>query len=87
MWYDSGMRGTFTVTMGDRGRLVIPAELRRDGRFTPGTTLVLVDTPSGVVLFTRDQLKAQVRSDLDGLNLVDELMDQRRRAADQEDAA
>ncbi len=72
--------------MGDRGRLVIPAELRSRAGLTEGTPLVLLDTPSGVVMMSREQLKARVRSELAGLDLVGELLAERRRAAVDEDA-
>lgn len=79
------MRGTYTVTMGDRGRLVVPAELRERAGLQEGRPLVLVETDAGVVLLTREQLKARVRADLTGLDLVDELLAGRRAAARDED--
>jgi bifunctional DNA-binding transcriptional regulator/antitoxin component of YhaV-PrlF toxin-antitoxin module len=86
-WYDREMHGTYNVRMGDRGRLVVPAELRERAGFETGTPLVLIDTPRGVVLLTRQQLKDLVRADLEGLDLVDELLEERRRRAREEDAA
>ncbi len=79
------MSGTYTVTMGDRGRLVVPAELRERAGLQEGRPLVLVETDAGVVLLTREQLKARVRADLTGLDLVDELLAGRRAAAHDED--
>ena len=81
------MNGTYSVTMGDRGRLVIPAELRSKTGLTEGTPVVLIDTPGGVVLVSREQLKSLVRADLAGLDLLSELLADRRRQADTEDAA
>lgn len=81
------MDGTYTVTMGDRGRLVIPLELRERAGLEEGSPLVLVETPRGVVLLTRAQLKDLVRADLQGLDLVEELLTERRREATSEDAA
>lgn len=81
------MSGTYTVTMGDRGRVVIPSELRDRAGLREGTPIVLVETPGGIVLLTRDQLLQRVREDLAGLDLVDELIEERRRAAADEDAA
>lgn len=75
------MNGTFLVTMGDRGRLVIPAELRVKAGLAQGTPVVLIDTPGGVVLVSREQLKSLVRADLAGLDLVGELLADRRRQA------
>ena len=55
------MSGTYTVVMGDRGRLVVPAELRERLNLAPGTPLVLFETLGGRVLCTREQLKSLVR--------------------------
>jgi bifunctional DNA-binding transcriptional regulator/antitoxin component of YhaV-PrlF toxin-antitoxin module len=81
------MGGTYTVTMGDRGRLVIPAELRQHAGWDTGQTLVLLETPRGVVLLSREQLKDLVRADLAGLDLVDDLLVDRRAQSAAEDAA
>jgi bifunctional DNA-binding transcriptional regulator/antitoxin component of YhaV-PrlF toxin-antitoxin module len=67
--------------MGDRGRLVVPAELRERAGFDIGAALVLIETPRGVVLLTRQQLKGLVRDDLEGLDLVNGLLEDRRRQA------
>jgi len=64
--------------MGDRGRLVIPAELRERAGLDEGTTLVVVESEHGLALLTRPQLLEQVRRDLAGLDLVGELLAQRR---------
>lgn len=80
------MSGTYTTVMGDRGRLVVPAELRRRAGLEEGTPLVLIETPRGVVVQTRRQLKDLVLADLAGLDLVDQLIADRRAAAAQEDA-
>lgn len=81
------MSGTHTVTMGDRGRLVVPAEVRERAGLVEGSTLVLLETPAGIVLLTREQLRARVREELGGLDLVTELLADRRRASAAEDAA
>lgn len=81
------MSGMYTIKMGDRGRLVVPAEMRERLGLHSGRVLVLIESPGGVVLFTRDQLKDRVRSEMEGLNLVDELLGDRRRQAGDEDAA
>lgn len=75
------MRGSHTIVMGDRGRLVIPAEVRAEHGFDEGTPLVLLDSPGGLVLLTRAQLRARVRADLEGHDLVAELLAERRREA------
>lgn len=73
--------------MGDRGRVVIPSEVRAHAGLEPGTTLVLIEAPGGMLLLTREQLKRRVRDDLAGLDLVDELLAERRHAAADEDTA
>ena len=73
--------------MGERGRLVIPAELRERLRLHPGSPLIMFDTPQGIVMATRDQAKQLVRDKLRGLDLVTELLDDRRRQAAADDAS
>ena len=81
------MSGTYTVVMGDRGRLVVPAELRERLNLAPGTPLVLFETSAGVVLCTREQLKSLVRERLADRDLVAELIADRRREAEADDVA
>jgi AbrB family looped-hinge helix DNA binding protein len=80
------MNGTYLVVMGDRGRLVIPAEIRERAGLSEGTALILLETPTGLVLLTRPQLQELVRADLAGLDLVGELLIERRAEAAAEDA-
>lgn len=68
------------VEMGEGGRLVVPAEIRERLGWCPGTHLVFIESPTGLVLLSRDQLKDQVRTEMGGLNPVDELLEDRRRA-------
>lgn len=79
------MSGTYAVTMGDRGRLVIPAELRERLGLAPGVELLMLETEDGLVLSTRDQAKRMVRARLAGPSLVDALLAQRRRDSSVED--
>ena len=81
------MSGTYHVVVGDRGRIVVPAGVRQRAGLSEGTPLVLIETPDGLILLTRDQIKARVRADLSGLDLVEELLAERRAQADAEDAA
>lgn len=74
------------MIVGDRGRLVVPAELRKKAMLQPGTTLILLDAPSGLLLLTREQLKNLVREDLTDLDLVGELLAERRKTALAEDS-
>ncbi len=84
-WYNFSMSGTYRLTVGDRGRVVLPAELRERANLVPGTTLTLLETPVGLVLLTRAQLLDRVRADLSGLDLVGELLNERRAEALHED--
>ncbi len=67
--------------------MVIPVELRARMGVEPGDPLLLIEAPGGVVLATRDQVKRRVRLGLQGDDLVDELMAERRSAAAVEDVA
>lgn len=78
------MSGTHTVTIGDRGRLVVPAAFRKRFGLSEGTSLMLFETPRGLVLLSRAQLKELVRADLAGLDLVADLLAERRGAAARE---
>ncbi len=75
------------MTMGDRGRLVIPAELRERAGLAEGVPLTLLEAPHGLVLLTRAQLQELVRADLAGLDLVGELLAERRAESAADDAA
>ena len=81
------MGGTHNVVMGDRGRLVIPAEVRDHLHLESGTQLILIETSQGMLLLSQEQLTQLVRADLAGADLVTELLAERRRLAAEEDAA
>ena len=74
------------VAMGDRGRIVVPAAVRERAGLVAGSPMVLLESPDGLVLLTREQLRDRVRKDLAGLDLVNELLADRRRVAAIEDA-
>lgn len=79
------MGGTYAVSMGDRGRLVVPAELREHLGLTAGSPLLLVETEAGIVVTTRERARELVRRQLQGGDLVAELVDERRAAASEDD--
>jgi AbrB family looped-hinge helix DNA binding protein len=81
------MSGTYTLTMGDRGRLVIPAELRARHQLAAGAPLVLIETDRGLILISRDELRDLVQGDLAGEGMLEELLAERRRQAAADDAA
>jgi bifunctional DNA-binding transcriptional regulator/antitoxin component of YhaV-PrlF toxin-antitoxin module len=63
----------------------VPAEVRERAGLVEGTSLVLLETPSGIVMMTRGQLRDRVRNELAGLDLVGELLAERRATAATED--
>ena len=65
---------------------MLPADLRERAGLSEGTELVLIESDSGIALFTRDQLKRRVRSDLAGSDLLTSLLADRRSVAAAEDA-
>ena len=81
------MNGTYQVTVGDRGRLVLLAEVRERAGLAEGPPLVLPESPEGLVLLTRDQAKARVRGQFAGGSLIEALLATRRSEADRDDAA
>lgn len=81
------MSGTYGSVMGDRGRLVVPAQLRAQQHWEAGTPLLFIETADGVVLASRAQAKRIIRDQLAGADLVAGLLRERRAAAETEDAA
>ena len=81
------MSGNPTVVVGDRGRVVLPAGVRERNGLDVGTALTVIETPNGIALLTRAQLRARVRDELSGLDLIGELLAERRQAADDEGAS
>ena len=63
----------------------MPAAVRERAGLVAGSPMVLLESPDGLVLLTREQLRDRVRRDLAGLDLVNELLADRRRAAAVED--
>jgi bifunctional DNA-binding transcriptional regulator/antitoxin component of YhaV-PrlF toxin-antitoxin module len=92
-WYIPRMthtRDTLTVRLVDRGRLVLPAQLRRRAGLREGQELVLTYTNGVVRLATRAELARAGRgmfSDAGrGRDLISELIAERREEALREDA-
>lgn len=71
------MSGT-GITIGGKGRIVLPAALRERRGWGVGTELVALESETGVVLVDRDSLKKAVRAQLVGRDVVTELLDERR---------
>ncbi len=64
---------------------MIPAPLRERNGLVEGTPVTVVETPLGLVLLSRSQLQQVVREDLADVDLVGELLVERRSAAASED--
>lgn len=73
------------MQMGDRGRFVVPKELRDRIGLSEGTPLLLLESEEGMVVMTRAQALRRLRGQLVGASLVEELLEDRRRAAAEED--
>lgn len=78
------MSGTFSVVVGDRGRVAVPPEVRNATGIEEGTQLTLLPASAGLLL-TQSQLKDRVRADVAGVDLVGDLLAERRNAAIEED--
>jgi AbrB family looped-hinge helix DNA binding protein len=79
------MGGTDRVTVGNKGRIVIPAPIRTRHAWGEGTVLVAVDGEDGVVLMERDRALRLVRAGLAGSDPVATLLRERRAEAHHED--
>jgi AbrB family looped-hinge helix DNA binding protein len=90
MWYVSDMSRTQTyrVRLGDRGRLVLPAELRRRAGLEEGQELVLSYERGVVRMMTRADLAAaglgMFADTAPGRDLAAELIAERRAEAARE---
>lgn len=72
------MSGTHALVMGDRGRLVIPADVRASAKLAPGTRLILLDSDAGMLLLTVDQARTRLAEQLAGRDVIAELLAERR---------
>lgn len=69
---------THTITIGDRGRFVLPAEVRERHGWQPGTALVAVDTDTGLLVMSVDEGLGWLRQRIGDRDLVQELLEERR---------
>jgi AbrB family looped-hinge helix DNA binding protein len=83
------MSDTSTVAVGPKGRVVIPAEIRRELGIYEGSELVALVEDGGVLLLPRAEVKRRLRGLFSGVgtSLAGELLEDRRRDAAAEDAA
>lgn len=66
------------VSLGDRGRFVMPSEIRERHRWQAGTPLVAVDTEVGVIVMSTNEALAWLRTRVEGRDLVAELLAERQ---------
>lgn len=67
--------------MGDRGRLVVPLALRDKMGWEPGAKIHFLETDDGIEVMDQDALLAYVQAQYAGLDLVTELLTERRAEA------
>lgn len=76
------MGDTTAIVMGDRGRLVVPSDIRDRLHWHAGSKLVVLEHDDGIELVSRDALLARVQAEFrEGPSLVDELVAERRAEA------
>jgi AbrB family looped-hinge helix DNA binding protein len=82
------MRDTMTVEVGPKGRVVIPARIRRELGIGEGSQLVAMVEEGGVLLLPRTEVKQRLRRLFAGVeeSMTAELLAERRREAAREDA-
>jgi AbrB family looped-hinge helix DNA binding protein len=81
------MSDTQTVSVGPKGRIVIPASIRRQLKIVEGSELVAVVDDGGVLLLPRSEIKRRLRSMFADVrpSLADELISDRTHEAGRED--
>ena len=80
------MSGTYTAVTGDRGRVVVPTELRVRHGFEECSSLIFMESRWGLVLTRREALLARIQTGLEGGDLVAETPIKWKREAAIEDA-
>jgi len=87
-WYFRSMHesASHAVTLGDRGRFVIPSDVRERHGWQSGAPLVAIDTDAGLVIMSTDEALTWLRSRMEGRDLVAELLADRRAEAKRESA-
>ena len=80
------MSDTSVVSVGPKGRVVIPAGIRRELGIEEGSELVALVEGRAVVLVPRSEIKSRLRSFFTGVeaSMRDELLTERRADADRE---
>ncbi len=75
------MSGTYALSVGNKGRVVVPADVRERRSWHEGTVLIAIETETGLVLVSREDARQIVREQLEGHDLAAELIASRRSEA------
>lgn len=70
------------VSLGDRGRFVIPAEVRQRHGWDKGSSLVSIDTEEGFLVMSAERALELIRESFQGRDPVAELLAERRAEVD-----
>lgn len=89
-WYDYSMSHKEQVTIGDRGRLVLPASIRSTLGLEPGTRMVISAEDDGSLRLrpyrvVADESRGLFADLAKSASLVDELLAERRAEAKREE--
>lgn len=88
MWYTLRMTHREQITVGERGRIVLPSSIRTELGLIPGTRMVLSTEPDGSLRLRPYRAVAEESRGLyadTGGALVDELLADRRAEAQREE--
>jgi AbrB family looped-hinge helix DNA binding protein len=80
------MSDTFRLLVGEKGRVVIPAEIRARHNWEQGTELILVESDAGITISTRNESLKKLRGILSETGYsVDQFIAEKREQARRED--
>jgi bifunctional DNA-binding transcriptional regulator/antitoxin component of YhaV-PrlF toxin-antitoxin module len=83
------MSTTHVIRVGDKGRTVMPIDVRERFGWSEGTALIALEgaeTKDGLLILSQDAALAAIRAQLAGHDLVADLLAERRVSAEHEDA-
>ena len=80
-WYDFDMGTTHVLRVGDRGRVVLPVELREELGLQQGDYITVTVVDGKLTAQSPSEALGRVRRALRGTGVVEELLADRRREA------
>ncbi|MFC4244056.1 AbrB/MazE/SpoVT family DNA-binding domain-containing protein [Gryllotalpicola reticulitermitis] len=81
------MSGTFSMTVGNKGRIVLPADVRARHDWAEGTTLIALETDDGIEILDRAHALKLVRAQFAETDVVSELIAERHAEAARDSAS